>query len=283
MEAKHSGIALLRRLLFVTVTSVIFTGCSTLHVPGMGSSESIDLCQQDQHYLGRAVAVRFIDQYGALESPQLTSYLSKVTRLVAGSSDMPDTFSGYRAIVLNTNAPVLAGLPGGTVVISKGLLQAIPDEDVLAAALAGEVSRIADRSAVSLLDRKDVSAAFSGNGSPESMATALDTSSATVFAELNGDNYGESALISGDLAAADILDRTGYDLEALDRWLGILVKVTAASTDGQKHYASARLDRHPSSTSSSRATAADIAKRASRYKAAVRSAKLTPASAAGGG
>lgn len=282
MSARASIATGLGRLLFVAA-ALGTSACATLRVPGLGKSESIDLCQRDQHYLGRAVAVRFIDKYGAVSSPQLTTYVSKVTKLIAGSSDRPESFAGYRAIVLDTDAPVIAGLPGGTVLISKGLLRAIPDEDTLAAAIAGEVGRIADGSAVALLDRSDVEAALSGNGSAESRAAALDASATTVFAELNGNNFGESALIAGDLAAADILDRVGYDVNALDKWLEILAAQTASASAGQRHYAGARLDRHPSSTSPSRASAADVAKRANRFKEALRSAKLGAGPGTGGG
>lgn len=266
-------------LLFVSL--LVWTtlgGCSSMMLARRGG-DGVELSPRDEHYLGRAVAARILDRYQPLSAPKLNAYVTRVIRVLASVSDRPETYGGYHAIVLDTDEPFVAGAPGGFVFISRGLLTRIPDEDTLAAALAGEVARIVAKTPSSLVERGDVDEAVRARGTLQGRASALDQSAKRVFSEIVGGNYGESTLSEGDLAAADLLDRAGYDVAALDRWLSMLETVARAPgvTHGQSHHAGARLARHPGTTSPSKASGADVQQRAKRYRDALQSARLAPA------
>lgn len=98
----------------------------------------------EEHYIGRAVAANVLTRYPLLNNPSLTKYVNQVGLSVANVSNRPSTYGGYHFAVLNSNEPNAYACPGGIILINKGLLKELKNEDQLAAVLAHEVAHVAD-------------------------------------------------------------------------------------------------------------------------------------------
>ncbi len=139
---------------------------------------SKDITPSEEHYIGRAVAATIISKYPLLQNPALNSYLNKVGLLVAAASDRPETYGGYHFAVLNSDEPNAYACPGGIILVNKGLLKQIKNEDQLAAVLAHEVAHVAHRHGIGAIKNRDGQSSVST--SPEKLeASTPPTSSAS--------------------------------------------------------------------------------------------------------
>jgi len=114
---------------------------------------SKDITPSEEHYIGRAVAATIISKYPLLQNPALNSYLNRVGLLVAAASDRPETYGGYHFAVLNSDEPNAYACPGGIILVNKGLLKQIKNEDQLAAVLAHEVAHVAHRHGIGAIKK----------------------------------------------------------------------------------------------------------------------------------
>lgn len=112
-----------------------------------------DITPSEEHYIGRAVAAMIIAKYPLLNNPALTDYINKVGLLVAYSSDRPSTYGGYHFAVLDSDEPNAFACPGGLILVNRGLLKEIKDEDQLAAVLGHEVAHVAGRHGISAIKK----------------------------------------------------------------------------------------------------------------------------------
>lgn len=114
---------------------------------------SKEITPSEEHYIGRAVAATIIAKYPLLDNPALTDYLNKVGMLVAYASDRPSTFGGYHFAVLNSDEPNAFACPGGIILVNKGLLKEIKDEDQLATILGHEVAHVSHRHGIGAIKK----------------------------------------------------------------------------------------------------------------------------------
>lgn len=112
-----------------------------------------EITPSEEHYIGRAVAAMVLAKYPLLDDPALTKYVNDVGLLVAYASDRPSTFGGYHFAVLNSDEPNAFACPGGIILINKGLLKDVKDEDQLAAILGHEVAHVSHRHGISAIKK----------------------------------------------------------------------------------------------------------------------------------
>lgn len=112
-----------------------------------------EITPAEEHYIGRAVAAMIIAKYPLVSNPALTKYVNDVGLTLAYSSDRPSTYGGYHFAVVNGAEPNAYACPGGIILISKGLLKEIKNEDQLAAVLAHEVDHVAHRHGIGAIKK----------------------------------------------------------------------------------------------------------------------------------
>lgn len=112
-----------------------------------------EITPSEEHYIGRAVAAMVLAKYPLLDDPALTKYVNDAGLLVAYASDRPSTFGGYHFAVLNSDEPNAFACPGGIILINKGLLKDVKDEDQLAAILGHEVAHVSHRHGISAIKK----------------------------------------------------------------------------------------------------------------------------------
>ena len=100
------------------------------------------MTDEEEYYVGRAVAATILGQYRLYANERLTSYVNAVGQAVALASDRPFTYGGYHFAILDTEEVNALSCPGGIIFITRGMLQKTRNEDELAAVLAHEVAHV---------------------------------------------------------------------------------------------------------------------------------------------
>lgn len=206
-----------------------------------------ELTSEQEYYLGRAVSAKVLSTYPPKLDGAKTQYLNEIGMTLVSVSDSPETFGGYHFAVIDTPTINAMSAPGGFVYISSGFVNALPDEDALAAVLAHEIAHVAHRdganaisnaalfSALSEASMQGASIAVSqtaGGPALGVLTDALSDSVEGVMEKLLTKGFDRSQEYQADLYAARLLQRAGYDPAALVRVLKILETHTGTDHAG---------------------------------------------------
>ena len=179
----------------------------------------------EEYYIGRAVAANILQKYPLLNNSALTEYVSEIGLTVAGFSEKPYTYGGYHFAVLNTNDINAYACPGGTILITKGLLRLTKNEDELSGVLAHEVAHVAHNDGTSAIKKSrwtklGVNTAVAvGEHYTPSQAKALTGAFSGAVSDITkkvlNNSYGRKAEQKADASALKYMNRAGYDPTAL--------------------------------------------------------------------
>ena len=176
--------------------------------------------------LGRFVASRVLPLYKVVQADDpRSSYLNQVGRFVAMASNNPESYSGYRFMLVESKEVNAFAIPGGFVFVTTGMMDFLRDEDELAAILGHEISHIELRHGLSSVGTEKILQMFSvakdfalkksaAPGEKEMMDKLFDE----VFREMfkcirNG--YGMEIEGQADSRGIQLCARLGYDILAL--------------------------------------------------------------------
>jgi predicted Zn-dependent protease len=203
-------------------------------------SASTPLTEEQEYFLGRAVAANILGRYRPLRNPGLQRYINLVGRAVAAVSDRPDTFRGYHFLVLDTEEINGLAAPAGFIFVTRGLLRQVTSEDELAAVLAHEVAHIVFNHGVAAISQSKLTKALAivGREAADEYRGGLLSEMTDLFSEsveqvteaLLTSGYSRSQEYRADEYAVELLVRLGYDPAALARVLGRLDTLAQAST-----------------------------------------------------
>lgn len=215
----------------------------------LGKTES--LSPEEEYFLGRAVAARILSNFQLSQDKELLRYVNRVGSAVAAFSDQPETFGGFHFAIIETSQINAISAPGGFIFLSRGLLDALPDEDALAAVLAHEVGHVIRKHGVRSLSKEDNAVVFDiagrlagGLTCNEVLADAavvLSSLAGNVYDTLVERGYSRDFEFEADQESARILARAGYEVRALDDVLAQLELSQEGSSGGW-------FSTHPSAT-----------------------------------
>ena len=226
----------------------LLASCSSVDIGSIGRvaqqtfKAATPLSDEEEYYVGRAVAARILSSYPILENKELTEYVNLVGQTVAIHSDNPITYGGYHFAVLNTKEINAFACPGGIIFITKGMINAVQNEDELAAVLAHEVAHINHRDGVSSIQKARLTevATLIGTEAAQTYAPAqlsqlvglFEGSVDDVFKTLVVNGYSKSQEYHADESGLSYLSRAGYNPEALEDFLQRLMNQGQATGGG---------------------------------------------------
>jgi predicted Zn-dependent protease len=205
------------------------------------------LTAEQEYYLGRAVSANLLETYKPVTKSGTMKYLNQVGMTIASVSDLPETFGGYHFALVESDQINAFAAPGGFIYVSTGFVRRLPDEDSLAAVLAHEVAHVNFKHGVSAISnaklfsalgeftKQGASIAGSRVGAPVELASLtnmLAESATGVTDKLLRSGFDRSQEYQADLYAAQLLERAGYDPNALVRVLKILQESQADDAQG---------------------------------------------------
>ncbi len=231
----------------IIIVNLLF-GCAGFDVGGIATiaqqafQASQPLSDEEEYYIGRAVAANILSSYTLLENETLTEYVNLVGQTVAIHSDEPFTYGGYHFAILNTDEINAYACPGGIILITKGMLSEVQNEDELAAVLAHEVAHINHHDGISAIQKSRLTGVATLIATEAAKAytpaeigqlvSLFEGSVEDVFKTLVVNGYGKSQEYNADESALIYLSRAGYDPEALEVFLERLVNQGQASGGG---------------------------------------------------
>jgi predicted Zn-dependent protease len=198
------------------------------------------MTDEEEYYVGRAVAATILGQYRLYTNDRLTSYVNTVGRAVALASDRPFTYGGYHFAILDTEEVNALSCPGGIVFITRGMLQKTKNEDELAAVLAHEVAHVNHKDGLAAIQKSRWVEVVSilGSGAATKLGGAQIGQLVSLF-QGSVDDVMKTLLVNGysreqesaaDLSALPFLHRVGYNPYALADFQERLAKQQAGGS-----------------------------------------------------
>ncbi len=179
-----------------------------------------DLTPEQEHYIGRAVAAQIFQSYTPLDLPVANAYVNLLGQSLAAFSERPETFGGYRFMLLESAEVNAFAAPGGLILVTRGMVRCCANEDELAAVLAHEIAHVEKRHGLRairqgrLTETATVVVAESAKqlGSEElaSLTRQFEESVGDVVMTLTTSGYSRGQEREADVAAAQLLQRAGY-------------------------------------------------------------------------
>lgn len=228
MTSRMRWLALLVAALFLVegcAAAYVIPAASVAAVGVSKASEaSRPINDSEEYYVGRAVAARILAKYPLSQNTKLTNYVNEVGETVARKSTRPNTFRGYHFAVLDTTEINAFACPGGTILITRGLVETCCNEDQLAAVLAHEVGHVAHKDGVNSISKARWSQVFTAMGTEAvkqyagpagSLITLFEGSIDDVFKTIVVNGYSRDAEYAADKEAVQTLTKAGYNPQAL--------------------------------------------------------------------
>jgi predicted Zn-dependent protease len=184
-----------------------------------------DFTPEQEYYIGRSVGAVIVARYRPYRNDPANAYLNLLGQALAQASDRPETFGGYRFLILDSDEINAFAAPGGLIFVTRGMLRCCDGEDAVAAVLAHEIAHVQLRHGIQSIEQsRKVEAlkvlAFEGAktfGGKElaDLTKTFEDSIGDITSTLINNGYSRAFEREADAAAVKILSRVGYDPSAL--------------------------------------------------------------------
>ncbi len=200
------------------------------------------LSDDEEYYVGRAVAARLTATYPLYRNNKLTDYLNQVGQSIVLHTEKPTTFGGYHFAILDSTEINAFACPGGIILITRGMLASVKSEDELAAVLAHEIAHVIHRDGIAAIQSSRWSEALLVVGSNTAkefgsknitkLVTIFEGSIDDVVKTLVVNGYGRDQEKAADTSALEFLAGAGYNPLGLTGYLKRLEQAGRGSKGG---------------------------------------------------
>ncbi len=188
-----------------------------------------DITPEQEYYIGRSVSATVLSRYTPYDHPTANAYLNELGQALALASDKPETFGGYRFLILDSDEINAFAVPGGFIFITRGMLRLCRSEDELAAVLAHEIGHVQHEHGLRAIKSSRLVTAFTvlaiettrtlAGDEVRQLTQAFEGSISDITSTMMTSGYARRLEREADAAALTILKRVGYDPAALTRML----------------------------------------------------------------
>jgi predicted Zn-dependent protease len=197
------------------------------------ASEALkEITPEQRHFVGRAVGATILQSYKPYDNTKLNAYLNVLGKSLSVASDMPETFSGYHFLALDTAEINAFAAPGGFIFISRGLIRCCDTEDALAAVLAHEIGHVQADHGMQSISKGRITTALTttvaegaksfGGEQLSQLVGALEGSITDITGTMISSGYARKFETESDVAAVTIMKRVGYNANALKQMLQVM-------------------------------------------------------------
>lgn len=245
--------ALLVKIALITVLGALTTGFRFSDITQgriealVSSVKSVSkaarsLTEDEEYYVGRAVAARLAATYPIYRNNSQTDYLNQIGQTIALHTEKPTTFGGYHFAILDSEEINAFACPGGIILITRGMMASVKSEDELAAVLAHEIAHVIHRDGISAIQSSRWSEALVVIGSSAArefgrkdtakLVSLFEGSIDDVVKTLVVNGYGREQEMAADASALKYLVAAGYDPQGLTGYLKRLEQAGQGSKGG---------------------------------------------------
>lgn len=200
------------------------------------------LSDDEEYYVGRAVAAQITATYPLLRNTRQNEYLNLIGQTLVLHTEKPTTFGGYHFALLDSPEINAFACPGGIILITRGMLSSVKSEDELAAVLAHEIAHIIHRDGIGAIQSSRWSEALLvigsnaakefGSKDTAKLVSLFEGSIDDVVKTLVVNGYGRQQEKDADTAALTYLAEAGYDPQGLVGYLTRLDQAGKGSKGG---------------------------------------------------
>jgi predicted Zn-dependent protease len=203
--------------------SVLHSGASALRSFARTFKE---LDPAEEHYIGRAVSASLISRHPVDHAtPEVERYLNQVGLVLAASSpEVRHPFADYHFVVLKSETVNAFASPGGTIMVTNGLLRLCRNEEDLAGVLAHEIGHVTLKHPLKAIQASNLSSGLKSaaeatashqarNQTPE-QRRQIATSFGSVIGDIGHElekGYGQDDEFEADQLAVRVAAAAGYD------------------------------------------------------------------------
>jgi predicted Zn-dependent protease len=200
-----------------------------------------EITEEEEYYIGRAVAATILSRYDVYNNEELNRYVNAVGTAVAAYSDRPETYAGYHFLVLDSNEVNALAAPSGFIFLTRGLLKRCKDEDTLADILAHEIGHVCAKHGLQSIKKSRLIDAFRllGEQAAQKYGPQELSQLTGIFENVLGDiaeklierGYDRKYEYEADELAAEFAARMRYDGKGLVDFLETMVRSAAGGAD----------------------------------------------------
>ena len=190
-----------------------------------------DFTPEQEYYIGRSVAAVILSRYLPLNHKHSLAYVNVMGQALAQASDRPETFGGYHFMVLDSNEINALSAPGGFIFVTKGLLKCCDSEDAIASVLAHEIGHVQRQHGLQAIQESRITdgvttlgltTASMSNGTLKELTATFDDSIKDITTTMIDNGYSRSFEDEADADAVSIMQRMGYDSNAIIDMLNVM-------------------------------------------------------------
>lgn len=116
----------------------------------MGATRGID--EKEEIDIGRGLTGRMLGQVDLVDDKNLQAYVNRVGRWVASQSERPDL--PWRFGVVNTGSVNAMAMPGGMIMITRGLYDILDNEAQLGGVLGHEIAHVVKKHHITVMQKQ---------------------------------------------------------------------------------------------------------------------------------
>jgi predicted Zn-dependent protease len=183
--------------------------------------------EEEEYYIGRAVAANILSQYPLWKNDGVTRYLNQIGKTLVLRSRRPEIYGGYHFALLDTPEANAFSAPGGIIFLTRGIVNMAENEEELAAILAHEIEHIVAKDPLKAIKSQRMKAlgtftAGEAVGSGSGALGIFQDSVMDISGTLLQKGYSRGQEKDADLGALELLAAAGYNPGAL---LSMLEKI----------------------------------------------------------
>jgi len=189
-----------------------------------------EFSMQDIYFMGRAAAAHLLNNYRLYtENPAMTVYVNLICDALAVNSTNPNWYDGYYVMILDTPVINAFATPGGHIFLTRGILEIVTSEDMLAAIIAHEMAHIQLQHGVAIIKHSKLVQNLSGE--QQRLNQSLDSGSRLqLFSAAVGEfvqsmfsgGYSQLQEFEADSTGFNMLVSAGYNGESMIELMRIL-------------------------------------------------------------
>lgn len=221
------------KLLFLLVFSILFGTVQAQRfnlndafgaVSGAASALK-PISEPEEVAIGRDLAGRLLGQIELVDDANVQAYVNRVGRWVASQSERPDLpwrFGVANAININAMA-----MPGGTILITRGLYDILDNEAQLAGVLGHEIAHVVKKHHINVMQNQKLVAVGANLAASRTGSNVLGKAALDFFKNLFISGLDKNSEYEADAVGVILAARAGYNAFGLAE---VLHKLNARAT-----------------------------------------------------
>jgi len=206
------------KLLFLLIFSMACSAAQAQRGFDLGSilnagkdiaSATTGISEEEEIKIGRDLAGRLLGQIELVNDANVQAYVNRVGRWIASQSERPDI--PWRFGVANAANINAMAMPGGTILITRGLYDILDNEAQLAGVLGHEIGHVVKKHHIGVMQKQKGVSALANIASARTGSNVLGSAALNFFKNLFISGLDKESEYEADAVGVILAARAGYN------------------------------------------------------------------------